>query len=300
MRIIDTIANISLHHISCVKIQTKHLRTWIPLLFALVCLTACKKTATEEKNNLIGVSIEPLRYFTEKIAGGGFKVASMVPSGYSPENYDPSPSQLMKMADCQVFFKVGNLGFENTWFQKVTKNYPDCRCFSLSDAIVSQPDDPHTWTSPRNARKFCLFICNELSKIDSVHASVFRQNTETLLHHIDSVDAQIRMILDSVANRTFVIAHPALSYFAQEYGLKQLSMETEGKETSVQDMQQLVLQCHEDKVQVILVQKEFNKAAAEALAKEIHAQTMEINPLNYEWDIEMTNIAKAIRDGGKK
>ena len=49
------------------------------------------------------VSIEPLRYFTEQIAGDIFQVESIVPDGYNPESYKPTPKQLMLLVDCQAF-----------------------------------------------------------------------------------------------------------------------------------------------------------------------------------------------------
>lgn len=269
------------------------------LLFTIVFLFACKDNKELQKEQFIGVSIEPQRYFAEQIIGKCFQVISMVPAGYSPENFDPSPNQLVKLSDSRLFFKVGNLGFENTWFNKIQENYADWQVFNLADAVESQQDDPHIWTSPKNARRFCQYMCNVLCRIDSTNAAIYRKNTDSLLVHIEAVDAEIQQILDSVSCRTFLIAHPALSYFARDYGLCQLSIETEGKEASVQDMQNLVRQCKEKQVKVILVQPEFNKSAAESLAKEINADIVEINPLNYEWDKEMINIAKAIRDGGK-
>jgi len=64
------------------------------LLLIATLLFSCKQGGQQNKKNddkpVITVTIEPLRYFTEAIAGDEFTVVSMVPKGSSPETYDPS------------------------------------------------------------------------------------------------------------------------------------------------------------------------------------------------------------------
>ena len=68
------------------------------LLLIATLLFSCKQGGQQNKKNddkpVITVTIEPLRYFTEAIAGDEFTVVSMVPKGSSPETYDPRPSSL--------------------------------------------------------------------------------------------------------------------------------------------------------------------------------------------------------------
>ena len=66
------------------------------LLLIATLLFSCKQGGQQNKKNddkpVITVTIEPLRYFTEAIAGDEFTVVSMVPKGSSPETYDTSTS----------------------------------------------------------------------------------------------------------------------------------------------------------------------------------------------------------------
>ena len=80
----------------------------------------------------------------------------------------------------------------------------------------------------------------------------------------------------------------------------QLSIEIEGKETNAKELENLIVKCKTEGVKVVLVQAEFNKVVAESLAKEIQAEMVEINPLNYDWCGEMIRIANAIKCGNKK
>ena len=94
--------------------------------------------------------------------------------------------------------------------------------------------------------------------------------------------------------RTFVIYHPALTYFADEYGLTQLSIEADGKEPSAASMRALVDEAREAGVRVVFVQQEFDRKHAESLAAEIGARIVTIHPLSADWKTEMLRIAESL------
>lgn len=113
-------------------------RTFLYILAALLAMS-CKNNSVQNKNEddkpVITVTIEPLRYFTEAIAGDNFNVVSMVPKGSSPETYDPTPQQLVDLAKSKAYFRIGYIGFEQTWMDKLTDNAPHLQFFDTSRGI---------------------------------------------------------------------------------------------------------------------------------------------------------------------
>lgn len=100
--------------------------------FIIMCmLSACGKTNQAE--NTITVTIEPLRYFTEAIAGDKFQVVSMVPKGSSPETYDPTPQQLVQLHHSQAYLRIGHIGFELAWMDRLMANANGMKVFDTSD-----------------------------------------------------------------------------------------------------------------------------------------------------------------------
>ena len=90
------------------------------LLGACLLMAACTGRASQASNDdetkpVITVTLEPQRYFSEAIAGDKFKVVSMVPKGSSPETYAPTPQQLVDLAQSKAYFRIGYIGFEQTW-----------------------------------------------------------------------------------------------------------------------------------------------------------------------------------------
>jgi zinc transport system substrate-binding protein len=112
------------------------MKRFLLFLFALPVLAACNQAADSPAEKVITVSIEPLRYFTEAIAGDRFRVVTLVPHGSSPETYEPAPRQLVDLSESSAYLSVGGLGFEQTWMGKLAENVPQMPIVNLSKGIA--------------------------------------------------------------------------------------------------------------------------------------------------------------------
>ena len=276
-------------------------------ILIILCLSACKPSAQSEQKPTITVTLEPLRYFTEAIAGDQYQVVSMVPKGSSPETYDPTPQQLVALNKSQAYFRIGHIGFEQTWMDRLASNSPQLKFFDTSEGIDlirtagHQHGDhyhaggvePHVWNSANNAIILAENIYQALCELDASHQSYYKERLESLKQAIQQTDQTIRELLQK-ADRTFLIYHPALSYFARDYGLKQISIEEEGKEPSPAQLKTLIETCRKENIHVIFVQQEFDIRNAQLIADELGVTIIPINPLSYDWSTEMINVAKAL------
>ena len=103
------------------------------LLTVLLLLAACTGKLTEGK--VVTVTIEPQRFFAERIAGDKFVVHCVVPSGQSPETYDPTPKQMVQIGQSEAYLQIGYIGFEQVWMQKIRENNPDLKIFDVSKGM---------------------------------------------------------------------------------------------------------------------------------------------------------------------
>ena len=276
-------------------------------IFIIFCLSACKPSAQSEQKPTITVTLEPLRYFTEAIAGDQYQVVSMVPKGSSPETYDPTPQQLVALNKSQAYFRIGHIGFEQTWMDRLASNSPQLKFYDTSEGIDlirtsgHQHGDhyhaggvePHVWNSANNAIILAENIYQALCELDASHQSYYKERLDSLKQTIQQTDQTIRKLLQK-ADRTFLIYHPALSYFARDYDLKQVSIEEEGKEPSPAQLKTLIETCRKENIHVIFVQQEFDIRNARLIADELGVTIIPINPLSYDWPTEMINVAKAL------
>ena len=116
---------------------------------------------------------------------------------------------------------------------------------------------------------------------------------------IEKTEATINQLLEGLSNRTFIIYHPALSYFAAEYQLTQLCIEMDGKEPSPAQLKELVDTARANNTRVVFIQQEFDQKNAELIAQETGCRLVTINPLSYNWHDEMIRLATILagKDG---
>ncbi len=279
----------------------------IYILTLFICC-ACGHTPQQSEKPVITVTLEPLRYFTEAIAGDCFEVVSMVPKGSSPESYDPTPQQLVNLSKSQAYLRIGYIGFEQAWMKKLEANYPTMKVYDTSkgvDLIRAEGHwhgdhyheggvEPHIWNSTRNASVIVDNIYAALCEMDADHQPEYKQRLDSLKQVIARTDADIRTLLAN-ADSTFLIYHPALSYFARDYGLHQISIEEGGKEPSPATLKTLIDTCRREGAQVIFVQQEFDQRNAQLIADELGIEIVPINPLSHDWAEEMLRVANALK-----
>lgn len=289
-------------------------------------LSACggKRQRAER---MISVTIEPQRYFAERIAGEHFAIHCVVPAGQSPETYDPTPQQMVQIGQSEAYLRIGSIGFELAWMKAISENNPNLQIFDLSQGMpllqgeeeaeeehehdhaheaAAEAEhhhhhhggvDPHIWSSIQGARIVAQNTLTALQTLDPTNAETYNANYQQVVALIDSMEAIINTLLKPLAHRSFIIYHPALTYLAAEYELEQLCIEMEGKEPSPAQLKTLVETAQAHHTKVVFVQQEFDQKNAELIAKETGCQLTPINPLAYDWSREMIRIAKALADG---
>lgn len=295
----------------------KRIHCWIYLLLAIVGLSACQGKK-EGGTRTISVTIEPQRYFAEKIAGDLFQINCVTPAGQSPETYDPTPQQMVQISQSQAYFRIGEIGFEQAWMKNLQSQNPDMAVFDLSEGMElikneeeaheegeAHPHhhhgsvDPHIWTSISGARVIAQNTYQAFIKLDPENQEIYQAGYQRLIEEIDSTEAEMKQLLQPLAGTAFIIYHPALTYFAREFGLKQLCIELDGKEPSPAQLKQLLETATQSGAKVVFVQQEFDRKNAELIAKETGCRLVTINPLSYNWHDEMIRLATILagKDG---
>ena len=274
-----------------VSVTISKLARYVVLMVTAGTLFSCS-SAKNDNANKITVSIEPLRYLTEQIVGDRFEVVTMVPQGSSPETYEPTARQMADLSESILYIKVGELGFERTWMPRLTSNAPHITVVNSSEGITSHiGDDPHSWMSARNAIIMAHNIYEAVKRIDVKDSVFFRQRLDSLCNVIHATDKYIRQTTAQAQFKSFIIYHPALTYFASDYGLEQLALEEHGREPSAAELEQIISTARAKGVKTMFIQREFANRNVDIITNTIGARKVEINPLGYDWNKEMRRIA---------
>ncbi len=283
------------------------------LILTLILIAGCgsnKKSDTGDQKPVVTVSILPQKTFVEKIAGDDFKINVLIPPGASPASYTLLPSQLKDIANSVIWFRIGYIGFEHSWKEKIEQANREMKVCDLSegldliattndleaDALHAVGVDPHIWLSPPMVKKIAEKIRNTLSDNYPERANAYQKRYTQFIKEIDNLHIELKEMLSDSEGKTVIVFHPSLTYFARDYNLHQISLEPGGKEPTPQHMKQVVDIANRENIRVVLIQSELDKEHARIFAEEIDGEIIQVSPLDPDWAANLMQMATIIKD----
>ncbi|MFP3872705.1 MAG: metal ABC transporter solute-binding protein, Zn/Mn family [Candidatus Aenigmatarchaeota archaeon] len=233
---------------------------------------------------MVAVSIPPQVEWVEEIGGEKVEVVVMIPPGEDPHTYEPTPSQMQKLGEADIYFKVGSgLEFEERWMDEMKDQNPDMKVVDGSEGIdLLRFDDDHEQENHA--------LLSE--KIDGEEES-YKSKLQNLHHNLTES-------FEPHQGRKFLIYHPSLGYFADEYGLKQIAVEAEGKEPGPKDIEKIIEEAKEEGILVVFISPQFDEDQAESIAEEIDGEVITVDSLAEDYLDNIEKIAEALIYGFEK
>jgi len=154
--------------------------------------------------------------------------------------------------------------------------------------------DPHIWTSPKRVKVIIQIIADELSLIDSTNKMTYQNNAKKYINKLSLLDATIRSYFKDVTKKTFIVYHPELGYFAQDYGLKMLYIEKEGKGMNAKEMKELINTARMNGIKTVFCQSEFDSKQAQIFASNIEGKVVSFSVLSPHYIENLEWMARAI------
>jgi zinc transport system substrate-binding protein len=240
----------------------------------------------------------PMYEFSKQVAGDNADVTVLVPGGTEPHDWEPTPKDIAKITDADVFVYNG-AGFES-WVPDVLGNLQGSKV-KVVEATKDIPllqggaedaqqhvkehkaagTDPHVWLDPVLAQQEVANIAAGLAEKDSAHADQYKKNAEGYAAKLKELDASFQSGLASAKGKEFVTAHQAFGYLAKRYSLTQepiAGLDPE-QEPSAAEMANIVKFAKEHQVKTIFFETLVSPKVAETVAREIGAKTDVLNPL---------------------
>ncbi|MBI9074492.1 MAG: zinc ABC transporter substrate-binding protein [Desulfatibacillum sp.] len=276
------------------------------------------------------VSILPQADFVERIGGNRVIAEVLIPPGKSPATYSLTPAQMSALAKARVYFRIG-VPFENALIPKIKNGAPhtlvvdtrkgvrlrtmesghhhegeeelhgmeahhdegnDGHEESLDEHAMGK--DPHIWLDPLLVKIQAQTICQTLIHLDPPGKDYYQANLEAFVGDLNALHGEIAQALAPVKGSTVFVFHPSYGYLCDAFGLRQLAIELEGKTPKGKDLAAFIARAKKENVRVIFVQPQFDRNAAEKIAKSINGAVITMDPLAGDYFVNMKNMAKAI------
>ena len=265
----------------------------------------------EEKFDVF-VSILPQQYFVQKIGKDRVTIHVMVMPGADPHSYEPKPRQMTLISKASLYFAIG-VPFENTWLSKLMAINPTLRVVQTDVGIKKlsmleehpnehgQADshgdgglDPHIWLSPALVKIQAKYILEALQQVKAADKVYFKTNYDLFMKEIDDLDIELKRTFAGRQGLKFMVFHPSWGYFADAYGLQQVSVEVEGKNPKPSQLVMLIQKAKQDGIRTIFAQPQFSSKAARLLAGEINGNVILIDPLAFNWSENLRQVAQQL------
>ncbi|WP_342707500.1 metal ABC transporter solute-binding protein, Zn/Mn family [Allochromatium warmingii] len=281
----------------------------------LLCLPATLLSAEPIR---VFVTVLPQQTFVEQIGGEHVQVEALVNAGSNPHAYEPTPGQMARLAQADLYFRIG-LPIEAAWMERIRAVNPTLRVVDLSNGIARRrleahdhdhedqhahehehqteaeiEPDPHIWMSPLLVIRLTEQIALTLSEWDPAHAADYQARLMQTSAELNALDAEIRAQLDVLQHRRLMVYHPAWGYFADAYGLTQIPIESEGKEPGPRYLAALIKQARRDRVRVILAQPQLSTKAAQQVAREIGGRVAVIDTLSADYIGSLRHLVQVL------
>ncbi len=277
----------------------------ILLLVVASFLISCGRHDADVKT--ITVSIQPIESLVRGIVGDDYTINTLLPSGSSPESYSPTPSQHANIESSEFTFIIGTLDFEHSIVHRlidrdinIVNTGKDAAMIEGKCSHNHEVDhhhhhsvDPHIWLSLTELEKIVHNIGEAICTAhpDSVH---YKANYEQLIAKIQAAHNRNKELFEQQSGSSFVIYHPALTYFARDYGLNQISVEHEGKAPTPATLTELAKVVDNCPSKQLLYQREYPLDTVQPTAEILGLIPIEINPLSCDILSELDRIANIL------
>lgn len=273
-------------------------------ILTMISLTGCANEKKESKNEKLQIvtTLFPNYDFAKQIVGDKGEVTLLLKPGTEAHDYDPTPSDVIKINQSDLFLYTGD-GME-VWAGKIIASLEsktvhvvdvsegieqiDSAESDETQAVTKQSDleedeheheqDPHIWTSPKNAMIMMNTILEAIVSEDPENESYYRKNAAAYLEQIKEIDREMVEVVKNAKYKTIYFGGRfAMLYFVKEYGLGYLSaFDSCSSETepSAKLVTRIVDAMKKNGATIVYYEELADNKTAKAIAEEVHGETL--------------------------
>lgn len=223
------------------------------IICSLFSISGCGKTEKVQNSDgkiSIVTTIFPYYDFVRQLAGDKADVRLLLSPGSDPHSYEPTPSDIVAIENCDLF--IYNGGESDEWVDGVLSSIENknVKVIKMMEYVTLRHEqsmdhnhehaehedmddndeghdheegeeyDEHIWTSIRNAERMSASIADELISVDSKNSDYYNEKKADYISSLDSLDKKFTEVANNKKRDTLVFGDrfPFL-YFVSDYDL---------------------------------------------------------------------------------
>ena len=275
----------------------------VAVVMAAGVLAGCgNKVATDKSKLQVITTVFATYDFARQVGGDKVQATMLVPPGTEVHAYEPTPQDIKRIRESQVFVYVG--GESDEWVKKIlasvdNKNLRVIRLLDTikpveeivkegmtadnkeADALEEREYDEHVWTSPENAIKISAKLAEVFSAVDSGNKAVYEKNYLAYETKLKTLDREFKNIVANGNSKVVVFGDRfPLRYFMDAYGLDYFAAFpgcAHDTEPSASTVAFLINKVREEKIPVVFHIELSNEKIAKAIASATGAKILQFN-----------------------
>jgi len=267
----------------------------VAAVFACAALASCGRPTPDPGPPLVVVTIFPVADVVARVGGDAVRVETLLPPRASLHTWEATPGQVRSLSHARAYITVG--GGLDGWLEEFGADAPALRTLRLTDGMslrradaehsgeeggAETSGDPHVWLDPILVRDEILpRITALLVEVVPERRDALQARATAMADSLTALDGEIRGLLHGRRSSGFVATHEAWAYFAERYGLEAIGnlYEGPGHEPSAKGLASIVDAARASGLTTVLTEPQLSESAARALAAELDADVVVVDPL---------------------
>lgn len=266
---------------------------------AVIAVLASLAAAASAPASRISVvaSFYPLYHFARQVGGDRVTVRNLTPAGAEPHDHELTPRDVIAVNEARLLVYNG-AGLE-PWVRRLLPQVPGrvvkvnasdgIQLMRIGSSENRSQIDPHVWLDPVLAQRQVDNILAGLVQADPSGRAAYEANAAGFKAKLGALHDRIQRALAPCRKKVFITTHTAFGYFAARYALTQFAISgvTPEGEPSAAKMREILRIVRQHDIRVIYYETLVSPRVAAAIAREVGARTLVLNPIEGLTDAEV-------------
>ncbi len=256
----------------------------------ILACAGCSQGATESGKIKITATLFPQYDFARIIGGEKVDVTLLLPAGQESHLYDPSPADMAKISESDIFIYTGDVmeGWAGDIAASVGENVNILDVSRNIELYKNRDDhehehalDPHIWLDFENAQKMCVNIATELILLSPDDADYFTDNLTNLVNEIGLLEQEYAALFSQEQTKDLIFGGRfSVGYLTRRYNMKYQSAYdscSANSEPSVKDIARLSDYVKSNDIKVVFCEEFSDPKIAREIAKANNAEVLTLH-----------------------
>ncbi len=263
------------------------------ILLSLLLFSSLFSLALFAKKTTIIVTIEPQKYFLQKIA----KDKIIIKTIFKESNFEVKFKQLTlkKLAESDIYMTMG-LDVETQFLDALKNINTKLEIFDMSQDVKKIKDNekvnPYVWMDPLKVRDIAKTIFLKLSQNDPANRRFYENNYNEFLLELDKLYLKIKKLYRNVAFSIYAL-DDYWDYFARRFDFPLYKVEK--RVLDAKELSTFIKKSQKRDVRIILSDYKTTRTVTKSISTNANARVVQSEIFKYDWIGNLYLIAEKIK-----